>query len=180
MSSKETFKLINPSMDYEKEIRSFRQEFITNGGDMDGCSSLRKMENIADWIKEVEDFSSVETCPVGYVPSTQFIYLRENDNKVVGVIKIRHSLNEFLKNYGGHVGYAVCHSERRKGYATDMLREVLPICKKLGLEKILVTCKKGNEGSKKVIKNNNGVYESTVFEPSKQVYLERYWIDLSS
>jgi len=176
---KETFKLIIPTMEYEKEIQAFREEFVVNGGDMDGCTSLRNMENIADWIKEVEDLSSIETCPAGYVPSTQYIYLRESDKKIVGVIQIRHYFNEFLKNYGGHIGYSVCHSERKKGYATDMLRSVLPKCKELGLEKVLITCKKDNDGSRHVITNNGGVYESTVFEPSRKVYIERFWIDLS-
>ena len=50
------FKLIIPTMEYENEIQNFRQEFLTNGGDMDGCLSLRRMENISDWIKQVEDF----------------------------------------------------------------------------------------------------------------------------
>ncbi len=45
------FKLIIPTMEYENEIQNFRQEFLTNGGDMDGCLSLRRMENISDWIK---------------------------------------------------------------------------------------------------------------------------------
>lgn len=97
-------KLIAPTMEYEREIQSFRQEFIINGGDMDGCLSLRRMENIADWIKQVEDCSRAETCPDNWVPQTQFIYIREDDNKVVGVIQVRHYFNEFLEKYAGHIG----------------------------------------------------------------------------
>lgn len=171
-------KLIIPSMEYEKEIRAFREEFVVNGGDMDGCLSLRKLERIEDWIKQVEDFSKRDTCPEKFVPQTQFIYLREEDRKIVGVIQVRHYLNEFLKTYAGHIGYSVCHSERRKGYATEMLKEVLPVCRKLGIEKILICCLEGNEGSRKAILNNGGVYESTVYEPEEKVKLERYWISL--
>lgn len=171
-------KLIIPSMEYEKEIREFREEFVVNGGDMDGCLSLRKLDRIEDWIKQVEDFSKRETCPEKFVPQTQFIYLREEDHKIVGVIQVRHYLNEFLKTYAGHIGYSVCHSERRKGYATEMLKEVLPVCRKLGIEKILICCLEGNEGSRKAILNNGGVYESTVYEPEEKVKLERYWICL--
>lgn len=173
------FKLIKPTMEYEKEIQNFREEFIINGGDMDGCLSLRRMENISDWIKQVEDFSSEDTCPKEYVPQTQFIFIREEDNKIIGVIQIRHYLNEFFEKYGGHIGYSVCHSERKKGYATLMLKEILPICKVMGFEKILITCLKENEASKRVIINNDGIYESTVYESKDKVYLERYWIDLS-
>ena len=171
-------KLLVPTMEYEKEIQAFRQEFIVNGGDMDGCLSLRRMENIADWIKQVEDCSKAETCPAKWVPQTQFIYVREDDKKVVGVIQIRHSLNDYLEKYAGHIGYSVCHSERRKGYATRMLRDVLPECVKLGLTKVLVCCLEDNEGSRKTILNNGGVYEATVYEPKDKVHLERYWITL--
>ncbi|MBR5969669.1 MAG: GNAT family N-acetyltransferase, partial [Lachnospiraceae bacterium] len=78
---------------------------------------------------------------------------------------------------GGHIGYSVCHSERRKGYATEMLRMILPVCRNLGLERILVTCLEGNEGSRKTILHNGGVYEKTVHEPKENVRLKRYWID---
>ena len=67
---------------------------------------------------------------------------------------------------------------RRKGYATQMLRLALPACKALGLDRVLISCVEGNEGSKRTILRNGGVYESTVFEPGEGVYLERYWIDL--
>ena len=104
--------------------------------------------------------------------------MRESDSKVVGVIQIRHCFNEFLEKYAGHIGYSVCPTERRKGYATQMLRLALPACKALGLDRVLISCVEGNEGSKRTILRNGGVYESTVFEPGEGVYLERYWIDL--
>lgn len=180
MLSDESLKLIIPTLEYEEEIRKFRQEFIINGGSMDGCLSLKRMENISEWIDQVKMFLSELTCPKEYVPQTQFICLRESDNKIVGVIQVRHYFNDFLEKYGGNIGYSVCHSERKKGYATHMLKAVLPICKKLGLKKILVTCIEENEGSRKVIKNNGGVYESTVHEPGENVNLERYWIELEN
>lgn len=176
---KECLRMVIPTMEYEKEIQNFRQEFVIRGGDMDGCLSLRRMDDISQWIKQVEDFSSPDTCPEEYVPLTQFICLRERDYKIVGVIQVRHYLNDFCERYGGHIGYSVCHSERKKGYATAMLNEVLTICGELGLEKILIICLKENEASKKVIRKNGGVYESTVYEPTNKVYLERYWVTIA-
>ena len=94
-------------------------------------------------------------------------------------VQIRHTLNEFLEKYGGHIGYSVAPSERRKGYATQMLKAVLPECKRLGIDRVMISCVEGNEGSKRTILKNGGVYESTVFEPGEGVYLERHWIDLT-
>ena len=89
-------------------------------------------------------------------------------------------LNEFLEMFGGHIGYSVAPSERRKGYATQMLKEALSVCKDLGIRKVLITCIKDNEGSRRTILNNGGMYESTVYEPDENVFLERYWIELSA
>lgn len=141
---------------------------------------LRKFDRTQDWIDQVEALKSPETTPSQWVPCTQYMYVRESDNKIVGVIQIRHHFNEFLEKYAGHIGYSVCPSERRKGYATQMLREVLPKCKTLGIDKVLISCVTGNEGSRKTIINNGGVYESTVYEPGKKVYLERYWITITN
>ena len=105
--------------------------------------------------------------------------VREEDHKIVGMIQVRHCFNDYLEKYGGHIGYSVAPDERRKGYASQMLEMVLPECRKLGIGKVLITCRKGNEGSRKTILKNGGIYESEVYEPDNKVYLERYWIDLS-
>ena len=132
-----------------------------------------------DWLDQVQMFKHAETTPPHSVPMTQYIYLRETDNKIVGVMQIRHDCNTFLAQYGGHIGYSVCPSERRKGYATQMLRLALPKCKELGIDQVLICCAQGNEGSRRVILHNGGKYESTVHDPERDQDLERYWIDLS-
>ena len=172
-------KLIEPSLEYETQIQAYRKEFLTFGGSMDGCGSLRHFDCIQDWLDQVEALKRADTTPPGLVPSTQYLYVREADNKVIGVIQIRHFFNEFLEKYAGHIGYSVCPSERRKGHATQMLRMVLPVCKRLGIDRVLICCVQGNEGSRKTILNNGGIYESTVYLEEQNTYLERYWIDLS-
>ena len=171
--------LIEPTMEYDRQIRAYRKEFLDAGDSMDGTGGLRKFENPRDWIEYLNRHENPLTVPEGGVPSTQYMLVREEDRKVVGMIDVRHRLNAFLEKYGGHIGYSVAPSERRKGYAARMLKAVLPKCRKLGLEKVLITCISGNEGSKRTILKNGGVYESTVYEPDEGVNLERYWIDLS-
>ena len=147
-------RLIEPTMEYDEQIQAYRREFLEAGGSMDGCGSLRRYETTQEWLDQVEALKRPETTP------------------------IRHCFNEFLEKYAGHIGYSVCPTERRKGYATQMLRLVLPECKALGIDRVLISCVQGNEGSKRTILHNGGVYESTVFEPKEGVYLERYWIDI--
>ncbi|MBE6885244.1 MAG: GNAT family N-acetyltransferase [Ruminococcaceae bacterium] len=160
-------KLIEPTMEYDQQIQAFRREYLKYGESMDGSSSLRKFEKTQEWLDQIEALT------------TQYIYVREEDDKVVGVIQIRHRFNEFLEKYAGHIGYCVCPSERRKGYATQMLSRVLPECKRLGIDDVLVCCLADNEASRRTILSNNGIYESKVFEPRSQSWIERYWIHLS-
>ena len=170
--------LIEPTLEYGEQIRAYRQEFIDSGDSMDGTGGLRKFDDPQEWIDFLAKHKNPETLPEGRVPATQLIFVREEDRKIVGMIDIRHYLSEYLEKYGGHIGYSVAPSERLKGYATQMLKATLPVCKKLGIDKVLITCIKGNEGSKRTILNNGGVYETTVYEPDEKVKLEKYWITL--
>ena len=170
--------LIEPTIEYSEQIRTYRQEFIDSGESMDGTGGLIKFDDPQEWIDFLAKHKNPETLPEGRVPATQLIFVREEDQKIVGMIDIRHYLSEYLEKYGGHIGYSVAPSERLKGYATQMLKATLPVCKKLGIDKVLITCIKGNEGSKRTILNNGGVYETTVYEPDEKVKLEKYWITL--
>lgn len=170
--------LIKPDLSYESDIQKFRKEMIKANSSMDGTGPLKRMENIKEWLEFNQRFENEESVSENWVTCEQFIYVREADNKIVGMIQFRHYFNEFLEKYGGHIGYSVRPDERRKGYAKRMLADCLIICKAYGLEGVLITCIKGNEGSKRTILANGGVYESTVYCDADDVTLERYWIHI--
>ena len=170
-------KLIIPTVEYVDEIKAYRDEMLKTNSAFDGTSSLKRLENPAQWIEYNMSLMDKETVPDGLVQATQFIYVRENDGKIVGMINVRHYFNDYLEKYGGHIGYSVRPSERLKGYAKSMLKEALKYCKELGINKALVSCLSDNEGSRKTILANGGVYESTVKLPDSNECLERYWIE---
>ena len=170
--------LIEPTMEYAKDIEAYRQEFLDIEGSMDGCGSLRRCATAEEWIEKCRLGKDPATVPANLVPATQFIYVREEDGRVVGMLQIRHYFNEYLEKYSGHIGYSVRPSERRKGYATAMLHDALPRCRELGITDVLISCLTDNEGSRRTILHNGGVYESTVHEPELDRDLERYWIHL--
>ncbi|MEU0406647.1 GNAT family N-acetyltransferase [Streptomyces griseorubiginosus] len=103
-----------------------------------------------------------------WVPMTNLWYVQ--GDIFLGRLSIRHRLSPFLLELGGHIGYAVRPSARRQGHATAMLREALPLCRQLGIERALVTCDSTNTASRKVIEANGGE-----FEDRRGVKL-RYWI----
>lgn len=160
------------------EISAYRQAFLDSGDSMDGTGSLCRRENPADWLADNARCTRRETTPKNLVPATQFVFLRECDRKIVGMIQVRHAFNGYLERYGGHIGYSVRPDERRKGYASQMLREALDHCRAIGLARVLITCNASNEGSRKTILKNGGVYDGTVHEPSGNMDIERYWIAL--
>ncbi len=174
----EEFSLIEPSIEYMREIEAYRREFMHPGASMDGGGRLIHFDDIGEWLKRVKACKRWETVPEGEVPTAQYIYFRHRDRKVVGVIQIRLYLNDYLEKYAGHIGYSVAPSERQRGYATRMLALALPKCRQFGIHRLMISCVSGNEASRKTILKNGGVYESTVYEPGKDRYLERYIIAL--
>lgn len=95
--------------------------------------------------------------PEGYVPSTTLWWVEVNE--YLGRIAIRHRLTPQLSEVGGHIGYDVRPSARRRGHATEMLRATLPVARSLGIDSVLLTCDVDNVASRKVIERGGGILE---------------------
>ena len=170
--------LLRPTAEYIPQYEEYRREFLDFGGSMDGAGSLRRLESGRAWLDEVERFSRPETVPEGKVVSTQFILVREADDRLLGMLQLRHYLNDYLAQYAGHIGYSVRPGERRKGYAKRMLAMGLEEARALGLGRVMISCAVDNEGSRRTILANGGVFHSTIWDEEDQETLERYWSEL--
>lgn len=111
------------------------------------------------------------------VPDSTYFALDIERDIFVGAVNIRHYLNDQLLLNGGHIGDGVRPSERRKGYATEMIRLALEECRKLGIDIVLMVCYKDNIGSAKSIINNGGVLENEIPAENGKID-QRYWISL--
>lgn len=157
------------------KVMQFRESFLKEGEtSINGSRGLHNYKEYADWIKLVRECENPKNELLGVQASTYFA-ISEN-NEIVGCIELRHSLNENLATIGGHIGYSVCPKDRRKGYATKMLKLVLQEARRLGIEKVLLTCNVDNIASRKTILKNGGGWE----KESPYIYHDekyyKFWI----
>ena len=168
--------LVKPDLSYSDEIIKYKEESLKENPLINGSAGLNRFSSIEDWLEELKKRSSEATVPEGLVPSSTYIGVREKDNYIVGMIDIRHYLNDFLKQFGGNIGYSVRKSERNKGYAKQMLKLALEKCKDLKMKKVLITCDEDNIASEKVILSANAKFEDIRSIDGKNK--KRFWIDL--
>jgi len=129
-------------------------------------------EGFSQYIERVRADSEESTLRASYlVPSTTYWWIEGTD--YLGRISIRHRLTPRLLEIGGHIGYDVRPSARRRGHATAMLQAVLPHAHDLGIDPALLTCDTDNVASRKVIEASGGVFED---ERSGKL---RFWVPTS-
>ena len=112
----------------------------------------------------------------GYVPHSTF-WLVMND-QILGVSNLRHRVTEELLRYGGHIGFGIRPSARRRGYGAELLRATLLEAGKLGLRRLRVTCDRNNAASARTIVSNGGELDSEEFIPERNRVISRYWIQI--
>ncbi|MDD2954749.1 MAG: GNAT family N-acetyltransferase [Oscillospiraceae bacterium] len=176
----EILRLSHPAEKDFAAIWDYRREFLENSETLHGGAGLQGAPSPEAWHKALEENRREETVAPGLVPATTLIALRQSDGLMVGIIDIRHRLNDYLLRYGGHIGYSVRKSQRQKGYASEMLHQALLLCREeLHLSRVLITCNRDNAASARTILSQGGVLENEI--PGEDgLPLQRYWIDLSS
>lgn len=170
-------KLVLPTPDYKEKIMDYKREFIENGDSMHGTAGLRKAETFEEWYSAFCDNLKEETVREGLVPATTYLAVDTYNERLIGMIDIRHRLNDYLLSFGGHIGYSVRKLQRHQGYATEMLALALKECSKLNIKKVLITCNNDNVASAKTIINNGGKFENEIQEENNNI-IQRYWISL--
>ena len=172
----DVIELVRPGPEHERAAAEYLEEHFAAGErDLHGASLLEKQASYGDWLAFLDKTSDSRTAGPDWVPASTFFAVRQNDGRVVGVINVRHELNAFLRSYGGHIGYGVRPSERRKGYAGEMLRQALEYCRTLGLQEVMLSCDKDNLASAATIRSNGGELEKEFVHTDGKI-VQVYWI----
>ena len=158
--------LVRPSAEYAEEIASFRRELLESGSAADGTGGLMTYEDPLEYIEACARGEHRETQLPGLVPATQFLYADEESGRIIGMIQVRHELNDALARLGGHIGYCVRPSCRGRRQAAKMLELALNYCDEaLHLPWVMISCHKDNPASEHTILACGGKLDRIVIDP---------------
>jgi len=165
-------KLVFPAIDMKEAALAYIQEYFDHGEEViHGAPGLAAATSYENWLSQIKHDLTRDDGRI--VPATAYFAIM--DNEIVGTLHIRHKLNDGLMVTGGHIGYGVRPTARRKGYATQMLACALDKCREMGIDRALVTCDKNNIGSARTITSNGGELWDEIIEDNGDI-LQRYWI----
>ena len=168
-----TVRLVRPDAARQSELLAMMDEFASDhidGGAMGSQSvdQLRDPERFGAWVEMLDRHEAGVGVPADLVPSTSRWV--EEDGRLVGFISLRHELNAYLFEQGGHIGYAVRPTARGRGIATAATALMLDIARLRRIDQVLITCDDDNAASAAVIERNGGVLEDV--RDGKR----RYWV----
>lgn len=168
--------LVELNLEMEAQYKSFLEELEKQGQAGQWLFEYKQL-SFNMFVQKIKNWQLGKDLPDNWIPCSTW-WLCDTKNKIVGMVSLRHELNDFLKKIGGHIGYVIRKSERRRGYGTEILRLTLEKAKALGLKRVLVTCDEDNIASAKIIEKNGGMLEDTYQENEMAVPKRRYWIRL--
>ena len=178
----ERFYLEEPSLERKDEIIEYLDEFVKYNSNINGTGSLDKIYDGYTFEEALERCLNMKNewyaKSINRVPGKTFLLIRKDDNKIVGTINIRWNLSEKMLKFGGHIGYGIRPTERRKGYNKIQLYLVLSEAQKLNLDKVMLDCSVDNLGSDKTIKALGGILERCELDESDNTMTNVYWINV--
>ncbi len=171
-----SLRLEKPALHHEAAWLDIVAEIQEAGERIVPYSLTLELSHYLDFWRRTQQFSRGENLEGKVRADTFFLLEEERPGRILGAINLRYELNEYLYQFGGHIGYGVRPSERGKGYATAMLGLALEKCKEAGLKRVLLTCDTWNTASARVMEHNGGVLENVVSRGDG--HIARYWIEL--
>lgn len=164
--------LVVPAAELRAEFLAMAEEYLAAGEDRYAPA----LEDFSAYLRGLGDGLSGANLPAGRVPFSTFWLVA--GRLLLGRSTLRHQLTPALEYEGGHVGYDIRPSQRRKGYGTLILKLTLVEAQRLGLRRVLLTCDTDNPGSARVIEKNGGVLQDTAISRVTGKQISRYWIEL--
>ena len=170
--------LVLPSLSYkESYIEALEEAKNDPGNIVSKLQEPKEGEFFEDFVAHFYDEMKGLNLPEGYVPATMFWLV--DDGQFIGRVQIRHELSDYLSKHGGHIGYYIRLSKRKMGYGKKILELALLEAKKMGFEKVLLSCNDDNLGSAKIIEVNGGILDNIVEgEKEGEKKKRRYWITI--
>ncbi|MBI3332436.1 GNAT family N-acetyltransferase [Candidatus Peregrinibacteria bacterium] len=165
--------LMTPSVEYIESYRKALEEFEREGTE-GFWTSLEPPDNPEAFVQYILDLREGKGLREGWVPAS--IYWLVDGGKFIGHVSIRHRLNKRLREFGGHIGYAIRPSKQQKGYGSSILEMAIPKARELGIGRVLVTCDPDNIASRKIIEKNGGSLMEQGTADGKPIL--RFWIQL--
>ena len=174
----ETFKFEEPTIERKEEAIDYIREHYEYSSPINGSGGLdRYIDNYEEWLVKLEN-DKTKIPDESRVPGLTYFLIREEDNKIIGMINIRLVLNERLKKSGGNIGYGIRPTERKKGYNKINLYLGLQVCEEKGLDKVLLDADIDNPASWKTMEALGGKRIETYYDENYQRNCVKYEIDV--
>ncbi len=170
--------LLYPSAGLRPAFLDAAYEYRDLGEELDPAFPAYWNTSFEEYIRQLDELAHGRHLPFTMVKSDTFWLLNDED-RLLGMSRLRYRLSRSLRIEGGHIGYTIRPSERRKGYGTRICALTIEKARKTGkFTRLLITCDTRNTGSARIIEKNGGLFENYVISPRSGRQISRYWVNL--